>query len=70
MPVTTVDIDTELLEAAKSTYHVRTNKEAINLALGDAVGRQRQLDAVRALAAIPVDRDPERIEYESDDDRA
>lgn len=67
MPVTTVDIDPELLEAAKSTYHVRTNKEAINLALEDAVGRQRQLDAIRALAAIPVDRDPQRVEYERAD---
>jgi len=60
MPITSVDIDAELLEEAKRILHARTNKEAINLALSDAVQRQRQLDAVRALRRIEVDANPQR----------
>lgn len=70
MPITSVNIDAELLEAAKATYRVRTNREAINLALEDAVRRQRQLDAVDVLASIPVELAPQRIEYEGPDVRA
>ena len=64
MPVTSVNIDSELLEEAKRAFHVRTNREAINLALEDAVRRQRQLDAIRTLSRIPVVTDPQRVEYE------
>ena len=37
MAVTSVDIDTEILRLAKSSLGVRTNREAINLALRAAV---------------------------------
>ncbi len=63
MAVTSVDIDTEVLRLAKSSLGVRTNREAIDLALRDVVKRRRQLEAVDALAAIPVDRDATTIAY-------
>lgn len=58
MAMTSVDVDTELLTAAKSILGVRTTKDAINQALGDIVKRQRQLDALAALSEIEVDVDP------------
>jgi Arc/MetJ family transcription regulator len=64
MPITSVNIDSDLLESAKATYHVRTNREAITLALEDAVQRQRQLEAVRVLSGIPVEPNPSRVEYD------
>lgn len=63
MAVTSVDIDTEVLRMAKSSLGVRTNREAIDLALRDVVKRRRQLEAVDVLAAIPVDRDATTIAY-------
>ncbi|WP_308799587.1 type II toxin-antitoxin system VapB family antitoxin [Agromyces silvae] len=64
MPITSVNIDSDLLEDAKATYHVRTNREAITLALEDAVQRARQLEAVRVLSGIPVEPHASRIDYE------
>ena len=64
MAVTSVDIDTEVLRMAKSSLGVRTNREAIDLALRDVVKRRRQLEAVDALAAIPIDRDATTISYD------
>lgn len=61
MAITSVDIDTELLRLAKNSFGVRTNREAINLALRDVVMRQRQLEAIDAIAQIPVDRDATTI---------
>ena len=58
MAMTSVDVDTELLTAAKSILGVRTTKDAINQALGDIVKRQRQLDALATLSEIEVDLDP------------
>ena len=58
MAMTSVDVDTELLTAAKSILGVRTTKDAINQALGDIVKRQRQLDALATLGDIEVDVDP------------
>ncbi|KQO81595.1 hypothetical protein ASF17_10580 [Frigoribacterium sp. Leaf263] len=58
MAMTSVDVDAELLTAAKSILGVRTTKDAINQALGDIVKRQRQLDALAALSDIEVDVDP------------
>jgi Arc/MetJ family transcription regulator len=58
MAMTSVDVDTELLTAAKSILGVRTTKDAINQALGDIVKRQRQLDALATLSDIEVDVDP------------
>ena len=63
MAVTSVGIDTEMLRLARDYFGVRTNREAINLALRDAVMRRRQLDAVDALATIAVDRDATTISY-------
>ena len=58
MAMTSVDVDTELLTAAKSILGVRTTKDAINQALGDIVKRRQQLDALAALSEIEVDVDP------------
>ena len=63
MAVTSVDIDTEMLRLAKSAFGVRTNREAINLALRDVVLRRRQVEAIEALAQIPVDRDAATIAH-------
>ena len=63
MAVTSVDIDTEMLRLAKLSFGVRTNREAINLALRDVVMRRRQIEAIDAIARIPVDRDAETVAY-------
>ena len=63
MAVTSVDIDTEMLRLAKSSYGVKTNREAINLALRDVVMRRRQVEAIDAIAQIPLDRDATKISY-------
>ncbi|GAA4754630.1 hypothetical protein GCM10025783_29630 [Amnibacterium soli] len=63
MTVTSVDIDKQVLEEAKEVFGVKTNKEAIDLALRDAVLRRHQLDAIDALTAIQVDRDPQPARY-------
>lgn len=63
MAVTSVDIDTEMLRLAKSSYGVRTNREAINLALRDVVMRRRQIEAIDTIAQIPVDRDASTVSY-------
>jgi len=63
MGVTSVDIDTDMLRLAKSSFGVKTNREAINLALRDVVMRQRQLDAVGIIAKIPVDSDAQTVPY-------
>lgn len=54
MPITSVDVDAELLSAAKLAFGVRTNREAINLALREAVMRQRQRDAIAGIASIEL----------------
>jgi Arc/MetJ family transcription regulator len=66
MAVTSVDIDTEMLRLAKSSLGVRTNREAINLALRDVVMRRRQIEAIDTLATIPVDKDATTITYGDD----
>lgn len=63
MAVTSVDIDTEMLRLAKSSLGVRTNREAINLALRDVVMRRRQIEAIDAIAEVAVDRDATKIHY-------
>lgn len=63
MAVTSVDIDTEMLRLAKDHFGVKTNREAINLALRDAVLRRRQIEAIEAIAQIPLDRDAAVISY-------
>jgi hypothetical protein len=52
-----------MLRLAKSSYGVKTNREAINLALRDVVMRRRQLEAIDAIAKIPLDRDATKISY-------
>lgn len=61
MAVTSVDIDKQVLDEAKRAYGVRTNREAIDLALRDAVLRRQQLEAIDVLAGLPVDVDPQPI---------
>lgn len=63
MAVTSVDIDKKVLDEAKQVFGVRTNREAIDLALRDAVLRRQQLDAIDTLAALPVDDHPQRVHY-------
>jgi Arc/MetJ family transcription regulator len=65
MAVTSVDIDTELLRLAKSAFGVKTNREAITLALSDIVRRQRQLRAIDAISRLDLEDHPQKIEYGS-----
>ena len=51
MAVTTIDIDSEILQELKDAYGIRTSKEAANFALHEVVMRRRQLAAVDAIAA-------------------
>ena len=55
MALTSVDIDSEMLQQAKATFGVKTNREEINLALRDVVMRRRQLDAIEAIAELALD---------------
>lgn len=63
MALTSVDIDSEMLQQAKATYGVKTNREAINLALRDVVMRRRQLDAIDAIAELTLDEHAETIPH-------
>lgn len=63
MALTSVDIDTEMLRLAKTSFGVRTNREAINLALRDVVMRRQQIEAIDAIARIPLDSDAKTIAY-------
>ncbi|EPR76339.1 hypothetical protein ADILRU_1284 [Leifsonia rubra CMS 76R] len=63
MAITSVDVDTDMLRLAKSSLGVRTNREAINLALRDVVMRHRQSEVIDAIAKIPVDRETTTIIY-------
>ncbi len=64
MPVTSVDVDPDLIREAKRIFGVRTNKEAINLALTETIKKQRQLEAIERLSQTPVDIDAEKIRYD------
>ncbi len=66
MAITSVDIDTETLRLAKSSLGVRTNREAINLALRDVVMRRRQIEAIDILSTIEIDNDATTISYGDD----
>jgi Arc/MetJ family transcription regulator len=61
MAVTSVDIDPEMLRQVKTTYGVRTNREAISLALRDVVMRKQQLEAIDAIAQLSLDEHPTKI---------
>ena len=61
MTVTSVDIDAELLQEAKQVLGVRTTRDAVDVALRDAVARRRQLAAIDAIAALDLDPDPQHI---------
>jgi Arc/MetJ family transcription regulator len=63
MAITSVDIDTEMLRLAKDSFGVRTNREAINLALRDVVMRRQQIEAIDAIARIPLDQNAQTIAY-------
>ena len=54
MPITSVDVDADMLHEAKLAYGVRTNREAINLALRETVMRRRQLDAIKTIAGLDL----------------
>jgi len=63
MAVTSIDIDPELLREIKALYGIRTNKEAVDFALRDALMRARQLAAIDAISGLQLDLDPLQIDY-------
>ena len=63
MTVTSVDIDSQLLQEAKQAFGVRTTKDAIDVALRDAVARRRQLAAIDAIVGLDLDPNPLHIDY-------
>lgn len=64
MPMTSVNVDAELLLAAKRVLGVRTNREAINLALGEIAKRDRLLQAVKRIAAMDFEPNAQKIHYD------
>jgi Arc/MetJ family transcription regulator len=60
MPVTSVDIDSDVLQQAKEAFGVKTNREAIDLALREAVMRQRQHAAIDLFASLALEAGPAR----------
>jgi Arc/MetJ family transcription regulator len=54
MAITSVDVDSDALVLAKRAYGVRTNREAINLALRDTVRWQKQLDAIELISTLDL----------------
>lgn len=54
MPKTTVDINSELLDAAKRITGLRTTKEVVNAALEGVVRKQRLTDLAREFRASGI----------------
>jgi len=61
MPMTSVNVDADLLAAAKRALGVTTNREAINLALHDAAWTERVVDAIDGIAGIDLEPEAERV---------
>lgn len=61
MPMTSVNVDADLLAAAKRALGVTTNREAINLALHDAAWTERVVDAIESLAGIDLEPEAEQV---------
>jgi Arc/MetJ family transcription regulator len=63
MAIASVDVDPDILREAKSTLGVKTTREAIDLALREAVMRHRQLVAIGVISTITRDLEPVTIAY-------
>ena len=64
MPMTSVNVDAELLRLAKQALGVRTNREAINLALEEIAHKKRLLDGIKRMAALDFEPDAQKIHYD------
>jgi Arc/MetJ family transcription regulator len=65
MPVTSVDIDPELLREAKAVLGATTTKAVVDQALREVILRSRQLAALDELATLDLELSPTKI---TDDD--
>ena len=63
MAMTSVNVDAELLRLAKQVLGVRTNREAINLALEEIAHKKRLLDGVGRIAELGLEPDAVKIHY-------
>ena len=63
MPMTSVNVDAELLRLAKQVLGVRTNREAINLALEEVAHKKRLLDGVKRMAEMDFEPNAVKIHY-------
>jgi hypothetical protein len=63
MPMTSVNVDAELLRLAKEALGVRTNREAINLALEEIAHKKRLLDGIKRMAEMDFEPDAVKIDY-------
>ncbi len=63
MPMTSVNVDAELLRLAKEALGVRTNREAINLALEEIAHKKRLLDGIKRIAELGLEPDAVKIHY-------
>jgi Arc/MetJ family transcription regulator len=52
MARTNIDIDEELCRRVMDRYHLRTKREAVNLALRQAAGEPLGLDEARSLRGV------------------
>ena len=57
-------IDPALIRELKEAYGLRTNKEAVAFAIGEAVMRRRQLVSIDAIAALHLDPQPKRFDLD------
>ena len=61
MPMTSVNVDAELLAAAKRALGVSTNREAINLALHDVAWTERLVAAIDGIAGIDLEPEAQQV---------
>ncbi|HEY5848817.1 MAG TPA: type II toxin-antitoxin system VapB family antitoxin [Microlunatus sp.] len=65
MGVTTVDIDKVLLREAMEALGATTVRAAVDQALREVLMRRRQAAALDGLAALNLDLNPTKIEYDA-----
>ena len=61
MTRTNIDIDDELVQMVMARYHLRTKKEAVNLALKKAIGTVFSTEDVLAMRGMGWDGDLDEI---------
>ena len=64
MPITSVDLDRELVKEVQRITGASTQRAAITAALENVTRQARQKHSIEALLALPVDHDVHTITYD------